>query len=118
MRLWMIGAGIGAAALAAGYLALRPTGGAASDAAYRTAAIDRGQITASVRATGTLTPVTTVVVGSMLSGQVVEILADYNSQVKAGQIVARLNSDQIKTRRDAAAADLSQARADLVVKRA
>ena len=63
------------AALAAGYLALRPTGGAASDAAYRTAAIDRGQITASVRATGTLTPVTTVVVGSMLSGQVVEILA-------------------------------------------
>ncbi|MBN9449384.1 MAG: efflux RND transporter periplasmic adaptor subunit [Bosea sp.] len=118
MRLWMIGAGIGAAALAAGYLALRPTGGAASDAAYRTAAIDRGQITASVRATGSLTPVTTVVVGSMLSGQVVEILADYNSQVKAGQIVARLNSDQIKTRRDAAAADLSQAKADLVVKRA
>jgi HlyD family secretion protein len=99
-------------------LALRPTGGAANDAAYRTAAIDRGQITASVRATGTLTPVTTVVVGSMLSGQVVEILADYNSQVKAGQIVARLNSDQIKTRRDAAAADLAQAKADLVVKRA
>ncbi|WP_066471687.1 efflux RND transporter periplasmic adaptor subunit [Bosea sp. WAO] len=118
MRVWVIGAGVGAAALAAGYFALRPTGGAASDAAYRTAAIDRGQITASVRATGTLTPVTTVVVGSMLSGQVVEILADYNSQVKAGQIVARLNSDQIKTRRDAAAADLSQAKADLVVKRA
>ncbi|WP_332689160.1 efflux RND transporter periplasmic adaptor subunit [Bosea sp. (in: a-proteobacteria)] len=118
MRVWVIGAGIGAAALAAGYLALRPTGGAANDAAYRTAAIDRGQITASVRATGTLTPVTTVVVGSMLSGQVVEILADYNSQVKAGQVVARLNSDQIKTRRDAAAADLAQAKADLVVKRA
>ncbi|MDU0340925.1 HlyD family secretion protein, partial [Bosea rubneri] len=118
MRVWVIGAGIGAAALATGYLALRPTGGVANDAAYRTAAIDRGQITASVRATGTLTPVTTVVVGSMLSGQVVEILADYNSQVKAGQIVARLNSDQIKTRRDAAAADLSQAKADLVVKRA
>ncbi|WP_332684411.1 efflux RND transporter periplasmic adaptor subunit [Bosea sp. (in: a-proteobacteria)] len=118
MRVWVIGAGIGAAALAAGYLALRPTGGVANDAAYRTAAIDRGQITASVRATGTLTPVTTVVVGSMLSGQVVEILADYNSQVKAGQVVARLNSDQIKTRRDAAAADLAQAKADLVVKRA
>jgi HlyD family secretion protein len=61
---------------------------------------------------------TTVVVGSQLSGQIVEILADYNSQVKAGQVVARLNSDQIKTRRDAAAADLQQARADLVVKRA
>ena len=118
MRLWAIGAVVGAAALAAGYFALRPTGGSANDAPYRSAAIDRGRITASVRATGTLTPMTTVVVGSQLSGQIVEILADYNSQVKAGQVVARLNSDQIKTRRDAAAADLQQARADLVVKRA
>lgn len=118
MRLWAIGAVVGAGALAAGYFALRPTGGAANDVAYRTAAIDRGRITASVRATGTLTPMTTVVVGSQLSGQIVEILADYNSQVKAGQVVARLNSDQIKTRRDAAAADLQQAKADLVVKRA
>jgi HlyD family secretion protein len=118
VRLWAIGAVVGAGALAAGYFALRPTGGAANDTPYRTAAIDRGRITASVRATGTLTPMTTVVVGSQLSGQIVEILADYNSQVKAGQVVARLNSDQIKTRRDAAAADLQQARADLVVKRA
>lgn len=118
MRLWAIGAVVGAGALAAGYFALRPTGGAANDTPYRTAAIDRGRITASVRASGTLTPMTTVVVGSQLSGQIVEILADYNSQVKAGQVVARLNSDQIKTRRDAAAADLQQAKADLVVKRA
>lgn len=114
----MIAAGLGLTAVAAGYWALRPTGGAASDVAYRTAAIDRGQITAAVRATGTLTPTTTVLVGSQLSGQIVEILADYNSQVKAGQIVARLNSDQIKTRRDAAAADLAQSKADLIVKRA
>lgn len=118
MRKWVIVAGLGAAAIAGGYWTFRPTGGAASDVAYRTAPVDRGQITAAVRATGTLTPMTTVVVGSMLSGQIVEILADYNSQVKAGQVVARLNSDQIKTRRDAAAADLAQAKADLVVKRA
>lgn len=118
MRKWVIAAGLGIAAVAAGYWTLRPTGGSANDMAYRTAPVDRGQITAAVRATGTLTPMTTVVVGSMLSGQIVEILADYNSQVKAGQVVARLNSDQIKTRRDAAAADVAQARADLVVKRA
>ena len=68
MRLWAIGAVVGAAALAAGYFALRPTGGSANDAPYRSAAIDRGRITASVRATGTLTPMTTVVVGSQLSG--------------------------------------------------
>ncbi len=105
-------------AVAAGYWALRPTGGTANEAAYRTTTVDRGQITAAVRATGTLTPMTTVLVGSQLSGQIVEILADYNSQVKAGQVVARLNSDQIKTRRDAAQADVAQAKADLMVKRA
>jgi HlyD family secretion protein len=75
-------------------------------------------VTAAVRATGTLNPVTTVLVGSQLSGQVVEILADYNSPVKAGQVVARLYSEQIKSRRDAARADLEQARADLAMRRA
>ncbi|PTM42192.1 efflux RND transporter periplasmic adaptor subunit [Bosea sp. 124] len=118
MRKWLIGSGLVALVAAAGYWGLRPAGGPAHDAAYRTAAVDRGQITAAVRATGTLTPMTTVLVGSQLSGQIVEILADYNSQVKAGQIVARLNSDQIKTRRDAAQADVAQAKADLMVKRA
>jgi len=118
LRKWLIGSGLAVLAVGAGYWTLRPTGGAANDVAFRTAALDRGQITAAVRATGTLTPVTTVLVGSQLSGQIVEILADYNSKVKAGQIVARLNSDQIKTRRDAAQADVAQAKADLVVKRA
>ena len=116
MRIWIIGAGLVAAALSAGFWTMRPARDAGSENAWRSAAVDRGSIVASVRATGTLTPVTTVVVGSQLSGQIVEILADYNSQVKAGQVVARLNSDQIKTRRDAAAADLAQSKADLVVK--
>lgn len=118
MRKLLIGSALAMLALGAGYWTLRPTGGAADETPYRMAVLDRGQITAAVRATGTLTPVTTVLVGSQLSGQIVEILADYNSKVKAGQIVARLNSDQIKTRRDAAQADVAQARADLMVKRA
>jgi HlyD family secretion protein len=80
--------------------------------------MDRGAITATVRATGTLNPLTTVLVGSQLSGQVVEILADYNSPVRAGQVVARLYSEQIKSRRDAARADLEQAKADLGMRRA
>jgi len=118
LRNWLIGFVLAALVAAAGYWTLRPSGEIPSETAYRMANVDRGQITAAVRATGTLTPVTTVLVGSQLSGQIVEILADYNSQVKAGQVVARLNSDQIRTRRDAAQADLAQARADLVVKRA
>lgn len=118
MRKWLMATGLVALAAGAGYWTLRPSGGAANEQAYRTAALDRGRITAAVRATGTLTPVTTVLVGSQLSGQIVEILADYNSVVKAGQVVARLNGDQIRTKRDAAEADVSQSKADLLVKRA
>jgi HlyD family secretion protein len=109
--LWLTG--ILLVAAGAGFILWKPTGGNASDQAYRLGAVDRGSITASVRATGTLNPVTTVLVGSQLSGQVVEILADYNTPVKEGQVVARIYSEQIKSRRDAALADLAQARADL-----
>ncbi|QFU17142.1 efflux RND transporter periplasmic adaptor subunit [Microvirga thermotolerans] len=117
-RVWWLMVAIVAAAGMAGFFLWRPAGGSASDAAYRLAAVERGPITASVRATGTLNPVTTVLVGSQLSGQVVEILADYNTPVKEGQVVARLYSEQIKARRDAALADLAQARADRDTKQA
>jgi len=103
---------------AAGLFVWSPRGGSAADVPYRLGAVDRGAITASVRATGTLNPVTTVLVGSQLSGQVVEILADYNSEVKEGQIVARLDATQIRARRDAAHADVEQARADLGMRKA
>ncbi|MGD9922266.1 MAG: efflux RND transporter periplasmic adaptor subunit [Pseudorhodoplanes sp.] len=89
--------------------------GAPAEGSYRTAKADRGEIVASVTATGTINPTTTVIVGSQLSGQVVEILADYNSEVKAGQVVARLNQDHIRARLDAARADLAQMRAQKLV---
>jgi HlyD family secretion protein len=75
------------------------------------ATVDRGPIVSTVTATGIINPITTVIVGSQLSGQLVEILADYNDKVTAGQILARLNSDQIRFKRDAAKSDLDQARA-------
>jgi HlyD family secretion protein len=111
-RVWLWVFGFLVVAGAAGFVLWRPAGGGASDAPYRLASVDRGPITASVRATGTLNPVTTVLVGSQMSGQVVEILADYNTPVREGQVVARLYSEQIKSRRDAALADLAQARAE------
>ena len=117
-RIWLWVFGLFVVAGAAGFVVWRPAGGNASDAAYRLAAVDRGPVIASVRATGTLNAVTTVLVGSQLSGQVVEILADYNTPVKEGQVVARLYSEQIKSRRDAALADLAQARAERDTKRA
>jgi HlyD family secretion protein len=75
----------------------------------RTAAVDRGAITAAVSATGTVNPLVTVSVGSQLSGQIRELLADFNTRVTAGQPVARLDTAQLEARRAAAAADLRAA---------
>ncbi len=59
--------------------------------AYRLAAVERGNIEQTVSATGALSAVKTVQVGTQVSGQVAEILADFNSQVKKGQLLARID---------------------------
>ena len=64
--------------------------GAAAEPALTTAAVSRGDVVQSVKATGTLEAVTTVQVGSQVSGTIAALLADFNSQVKKGQVVARL----------------------------
>jgi HlyD family secretion protein len=59
---------------------------------WRTAAVERGDIQVSVTATGTLQAVTTVLVGTQVSGPIASLHADFNSEVKKGQIIARLDS--------------------------
>src|SRR4051812_46811555 len=58
---------------------------------YETSAVDRGTIAAKVTATGTLSALLTVQVGSQVSGRVQELYVDYNSQVKKGQTIAKLD---------------------------
>jgi HlyD family secretion protein len=117
-RAWLwIAVALAAVGAAGGYQRFWGDGSAAV-APYRLARVERGPLIATVRATGTLNPVNTILVGSQLSGQVVELLADFNTPVKSGQVVARLYSEQIRSRRDAARADLDQARADLAMRRA
>lgn len=106
---------IAALSLAAVLYGVGQWGGAPAEGSYRLAKAESGEVIATVSATGPVNPVATVIVGSQLSGQVVEILADYNSQVKADQVVARLNSDQIRAKLDAARADLEQMRANRLV---
>jgi HlyD family secretion protein len=106
------------AVVAVGAIFLFPHWSNANAPAYRLASVDRGPIVSTVAATGTINPITTVIVGSQLSGQLVEILADFNDKITAGQVLARLNSDQIRFRRDAAKADLEQARATQVMQEA
>lgn len=88
-----------------------------SAGAYRFAAVERGDLEASVSATGKLDAVTAVQVGTQVSGQVAAILVDFNDRVRKGQLIARIDPTlQQQTVRDAAAgleraqAELAQAR--------
>jgi HlyD family secretion protein len=84
-----------------------------SVAKFETAAVDRGPITAKVTASGTLSALVTVQVGSQVSGRIREIFADYNSVVKKGQIVARLDPQLLSATLEQARANYDAARADL-----
>lgn len=88
MKKWIVLAVLALAA--AGFLALRGRG-ANPAASYATAQPTRGDMAAVVTCTGTLTPVATVDVGTQVSGTIAELFADYNSQVTAGQVIARID---------------------------
>ncbi|MBI4013054.1 MAG: efflux RND transporter periplasmic adaptor subunit [Candidatus Rokubacteria bacterium] len=87
------------------------TGGRGQAAKYRTARVDRGTIVASVSATGNVNAVTTVLVGSQVSGQIKEIRVDFNSPVEKGQLIARLDPEIFAARVNAARADVESAQA-------
>ncbi len=78
---------------------------------YRTARVDRGTIIAAVSATGNVNAVTTVLVGSQVSGQIKEIRVDFNSPVEKGQLIARLDPEIFAARVNAARADVESAQA-------
>src|SRR5437773_10856215 len=58
---------------------------------YRTTKVERGPLTAAVSSTGNLNAVILVQVGSQVSGQIKELLADFNTVVKKGQLIARID---------------------------
>jgi HlyD family secretion protein len=65
--------------------------GGGNEVAYRTDPVTRGDVQQSVTATGTVNPVTTVQVGTQVSGTIKELYADFNSRVKKGQIIAQID---------------------------
>ncbi|PYL24164.1 MAG: efflux RND transporter periplasmic adaptor subunit [Verrucomicrobia bacterium] len=85
-------------------------GGAAN---YQTATVTRGPITQAVTATGTLNPVVNVQVGSQVSGNIAKLFADFNSQVKAGQVVAQIDPALFQATVTQAEGDLASAQAAL-----
>ncbi len=85
---------------------------------FKTAKIEKGAITASVAASGTLNPVVSVQVGSQVSGQLKEILVDFNSEVKQGQLIARIDPETFEYKVRQAQADLDAARAQVLTQQA
>lgn len=113
-RVWLIG----------GVLILLLTGGMAGlllfkalsgdAAAYVTARIERGAIESTVTTSGTLNAVTTVQVGSQVSGNIVALYADFNTRVKRGQLVAQIDPAPFKAAVDQSAASLNAAKSAVI----
>ena len=79
---------------------------------YTEGEITRGDITTSVTATGTIEPVTSVQVGTQVSGIVSKLYVDYNSVVKAGQVIAELDRTNLISELESATAQLRSAESD------
>jgi len=100
----------------AGWL-IWPRGGAEEVPQWRLVEVTRGDVTATVGATGTLGAIRTVEVGTQVSGQIVELKADFNDHVRKGQLIARLDDTLLEQAVRQAEAELSRAVADLAYKR-
>ena len=85
---------------------------------YKTEPVKRGDLTVIVTATGTLKPTNSVDVGSELSGIVKSVEADYNSRVKVGQVLARLDTSKLEATITQSRAALESAQAKVLQTRA
>ncbi len=109
--LWIVAIVLAAGLITGGYLY---TQGIGARPAFRTAAVSRGPLTAAVSATGTLNAVITVLVGSQISGQVKELHADFNSQVKKDQVIARIDPEIFEAKVHQVDAQVEAARASVL----
>jgi HlyD family secretion protein len=85
---------------------------------YRLARIERGPIISTVSSTGTLNAVITVQVGSQVSGQIMELLADFNSEVREEQVIARIDPENFQARVRQAEAELAVSKSNVSTQRA
>ncbi|HMF42150.1 MAG TPA: efflux RND transporter periplasmic adaptor subunit [Polyangia bacterium] len=106
--------------LSGGWMALDAARASAHKSPYRLekARVERGDVTGRVTATGTLSALVTVQVGSQVSGRISELNADFGQRVKRGQVIAKLDqrmfaaqAEQGRANREAATGDLQKARA-------
>ena len=85
---------------------------------YQTVPVEKGDLTQEVTATGTLNPLTNILVGCQVSGTISKIYVDYNSPVKVGQLIAELDPSTYKAQTEQAEANLANAKANLELQQA
>ncbi|MFZ5894639.1 MAG: efflux RND transporter periplasmic adaptor subunit [Myxococcota bacterium] len=108
--------GLALVMFALGSAAVARLAGPARDSSvrYETARVERGELVARVTASGTLSPLVTVMVGSQVSGRIQEIFVNFNSPVKKGDVLAKLDPQMFTAAVDQARASKLSAQADLV----
>ncbi|MFC3659743.1 efflux RND transporter periplasmic adaptor subunit [Luteimonas notoginsengisoli] len=87
--------------------------GATDEGAWRTATVERGDIRVAISATGTLSAISTVTVGSQVSGQVTDVLVDFNDKVSKDQVIARIDPSTYEAQINQGNAQVASAQASL-----
>jgi HlyD family secretion protein len=106
---WVVGATVVVLGIGGAYYLARAK---ADVPKYRAAPVDSGTVVSTVTATGTLSAVTTVAVGSQVSGIISKLYVDYNSHVKKGQLLAELDPTPFQEALEQQRANLLKARSD------
>jgi len=86
---------------------------ATAEGGYRTTQVERGNIRVAISATGTLSAISTVTVGSQISGQVTDVLVDFNDRVKKDQVIARIDPSSYEAQIEQGSAAIASAQASL-----
>ncbi|MBP5317840.1 MAG: efflux RND transporter periplasmic adaptor subunit [Paludibacteraceae bacterium] len=85
---------------------------------FETSVVERGDIVNSITSTGTVEPVNSVDVGTQVSGIIEKIYVDFNSEVKAGQVIAELDRTTLEADLKSCSANLASSKAELVYQEA
>ena len=107
---WSIAIGLAVAAIL--YFALRP---APRTYEYVSATVDRGEVVRRVTASGKLRALNTIKVGAEVSGQITRVYVDFNSPVRAGQVLAEIDPTRLSARVQQARAQVASAQASLAL---
>ena len=100
--------------LVGGFFLYQWTSQNGSNQKFRFAKVERGEVDLVVTATGTINPVINVLVGSQVSGTVKDLYADFNSQVKEGQVIAQIDPAIFQAQVDQAKANVLMNQANLL----